>query len=131
MSTLERILDLMAANHCDNQKLASALGLNRQAVTDWKSGRSKSYIKYLPQLAKFFDVTVDYLLGNIEYMQSSDENEFEFNLCTEQEKTLLVAFRGTTEEGRMRIIQTVLNICDDIEATETTGKDSNSTGAVS
>lgn len=34
---------------------------------------------------------------------------------TEQEKLLLEMFRGTTEQGRMRIIQAVMNVCDDIE----------------
>lgn len=63
MDTLNRIIDLMKLKNCDNQMLASALGLNRQVVTDWKAGRSKSYMKYLPQIADYFGVTVDYLLG--------------------------------------------------------------------
>jgi hypothetical protein len=28
---------------------------------------------------------------------------------------LVEMFRGTTEQGRMRIIQAVMNVCDDIE----------------
>ena len=63
MDTLNRIIDLMKLKNCDNQMLASALGLNRQVVTDWKAERSKSYMKYLPQIADYFGVTVDYLLG--------------------------------------------------------------------
>ena len=63
MDTLNRIIDLMKLKNCDNQMLASALGLNRQVVTDWKAGRSKSYMKYLPQIADYLGVTVDYLLG--------------------------------------------------------------------
>ena len=33
----------------------------------------------------------------------------------EQEKELLEAFRSTTEKGRFKIIQAVMNICDEIE----------------
>lgn len=61
--TLKRIIHLMDVNKCDNQMLASALGLNRQLITDWKAGRSKSYRKYIHQIANYFNVTVDYLLG--------------------------------------------------------------------
>ena len=64
MDTLEKILNLMKDNNCDNQQLAIALGLNRQVVTDWRAGRSKSYKKYLYQIADYFNVSVDYLLGN-------------------------------------------------------------------
>lgn len=63
MDTLTIILNLMKLQNCDNQVLATALGLNRQVVTDWKAGRSKSYSKYLPQIADYFGVSVDYLLG--------------------------------------------------------------------
>lgn len=70
MDTLNRIIDLMKLKNCDNQMLASALGLNRQVVTDWKAERSKSYMKYLPQIADYFGVTVDYLLGKTDNKES-------------------------------------------------------------
>ena len=71
MLTLNKIIELMGKNDCDNQKLASALGLNRQVVTDWKAGRSKSYKKYLPQIADHFGVSVDYLLGKDDKKENS------------------------------------------------------------
>ncbi len=40
------------------------LGLYATAVSEWKNGKSKSYMKHLPKIAKYFDVSVDYLLGN-------------------------------------------------------------------
>lgn len=64
MDTLSKIVRLMNEHNCDNQMLASSLGLNRQAITDWKAGRSKSYLKYIYQIADYFGVSVDYLLGN-------------------------------------------------------------------
>ena len=73
--TTNKIIELMNQNHCDNQELASALGLNRQVVTDWKAGRSKSYQKYLPQIADYFGVTVAYLLGKEEQKKPALEGE--------------------------------------------------------
>ena len=75
MDTLTIILRLMKDNNCDNLQLAEALGLNRQVVTDWKAGRSKSYNKYLYQIADYFNVSVDYLLGK---EKNSPENSEEF-----------------------------------------------------
>lgn len=82
MVILNNILYLMKETNCDNLKLASALGLNRQAVTDWKAGRNKSYMKYLYQIADFFGVTVEELrneegvsLKNRNFLQAVPKEE--------------------------------------------------------
>ena len=61
MSTLDKILELMKKNNIGNKDLALPLGLTPQAITDWKAGRSKSYTKYLYQIAEFFNTTPEYL----------------------------------------------------------------------
>lgn len=66
MDTLDKILELMEQQHCDHQMLASALGLNRQVVTDWKAHRSQSYRKYLYQIADILNVQVTDLLNGEE-----------------------------------------------------------------
>lgn len=125
MDTLEKIIELMKIHKCDNLKLATFLGLNRQAVTDWKAGRSKSYTKYLPEIASFFETSVDYLLGNDTNKNRETENNSEFDL-TEQEKTLIRMFRETTEEGRFEMITAIMNIQKRIRGGGSTGKDSQS-----
>ena len=45
---------------------------------------------------------------------------------SEQEKTLLETFRSTTELGRQRIIQSTLNIYDDLEKKNTSTNTRNS-----
>ena len=66
MSILHNIVDLMQKKGMGNKDLAEKLGLTAQAVTDWKAGRSKSYNKYLPQIADILDVSIDYLLDKKE-----------------------------------------------------------------
>lgn len=46
--------------------LTDYLKLKKSAFSNWKSGRNKSYLRYLPNIAEFFNVTVDYLLGKEE-----------------------------------------------------------------
>lgn len=60
---LEKILELLENEHGSSQKLVRAIGATKNAVTEWKSGRSKSYTKYAPQIAEYFGVSLDWLTG--------------------------------------------------------------------
>ena len=61
---LKRIVDLIGPRHGASKSLADYLGIHPNVITNWKNGRNKSYRGYLPQIADYFGVSVDYLLGN-------------------------------------------------------------------
>ena len=63
MSTIDRICDLLEKQNKSQKDLADYLGIGKNRITDWKAGRIHSYTKYLPQIAEFFGVSVDQLLG--------------------------------------------------------------------
>ena len=98
LDTLTIILNLMQKNNCDNLTLANALGLNRQVVTDWKAKRSKSYNKYLPQIADYFGVSVDYLLGKEQEKKTPSKVLSSSFLFTPQETALVIAYRTHPNE---------------------------------
>ncbi len=76
MYTINKISDLMEEKGLKQKDLTDYLGINKNVYTGWKSGRIKSYTKYLPQIAEFLDVSVDYLLGNTSTKKSPDsENQ--------------------------------------------------------
>lgn len=60
LDILDRITALL--NGKDQKVLTEYLGLKNVAFSEWKSGKSKSYRKYLIEIAKFFDVSLDYLV---------------------------------------------------------------------
>lgn len=60
---LERILELVGSKHGAAQNLTDAIGLPRNSVTGWRSGRLKSYKKYAKQIADFYGVSLDWLSG--------------------------------------------------------------------
>lgn len=60
MDILDRITALLDGR--DQKVLTEYLGLKNVAFSEWKSGKSKSYRKYLIEIAKFFDVSLDYLV---------------------------------------------------------------------
>lgn len=64
MSTLDKIINLLKKSGKSQKDLCDFLGLNQQAFTGWKSGNTTSYKKYLPQIASFFSVSVDSLVGD-------------------------------------------------------------------
>ena len=62
MSVLNRITALLKERGLQQKALCEHLGLKAQAYTNWKGGSNDSYMKYLPQIAEFFGVSIDYLL---------------------------------------------------------------------
>lgn len=52
-----------AAGYKSQQSLADALGISQSTVGNWESGRRSPKRTTAIQLAKFFGVSVDYLLG--------------------------------------------------------------------
>lgn len=66
MFILDKISLLLKEKHISQKELCFKLGLAQQAFTNWKNGNNDSYKKYLPQIADFLGVSVDYLLGKEE-----------------------------------------------------------------
>lgn len=62
METVNRILNLIKSKGINEQQFLSDLGFNRTLLSDWKSGKSKSYKKHAAEIAEYFNVTTDYLL---------------------------------------------------------------------
>lgn len=59
---LERIFSRLKEMGLEQKAFAQALGTTDKTVSAWKTGRSKSYTKYLPQIAKVIDMPVEYIL---------------------------------------------------------------------
>ena len=66
MCTLDKILALVEKNNIKQKDLTDYLGISKNAFTNWKGGFSQSYNRYLPQIAEFFNVSIDYLVGRDE-----------------------------------------------------------------
>ncbi len=72
LSVLDNIILELKRKNKKQKDLTDYLGITKNAFTDWKSGRIKSYMKHLPQIAEFLGVTVDYLLNTDENKKSPD-----------------------------------------------------------
>lgn len=95
-----------------SDEIINVAGVSSPAITGWKKG-SAPKADVLIRLSKYFNVSVDYLLGNEERSATADLDSD----LTEQEKTLLAVYRASSEEVKLRIIQAVMNVKDESEKT--------------
>ena len=59
----ERLKELISDKNLNNQKLSDLTGIPRTSISNWINGRRTVQIEALVQIALFFGVTTDYLLG--------------------------------------------------------------------
>lgn len=62
-SFCERFKELRKENNLSTIKLGKALGVSDSTITRWENGNNLPSIEYLYNIAKFFKVSTDYLLG--------------------------------------------------------------------
>ena len=62
--TIGSRIKALRAERCQTQEqLANALGVTPQAVSRWEVEKSYPDLELLPVIAKYFDVSTDFLLG--------------------------------------------------------------------
>lgn len=66
MEFKDRLKELRKENDIPQSHLAKMLCLSKMAVSHWECGDSEPSISQLKLLAKFFDVSIDYLVGYID-----------------------------------------------------------------
>lgn len=128
MTFNERLKTLLAERGVSWKQVSQELSIGKNQPKYWEDNDTLPDGKTLIKLSQFFGVSVDYLLG-VEDKIASLMERADLILkasdadITEQEKTLLAMFRSTSEEGRLRIIQAVMNIHDEIEKKPTTSSE--------
>ena len=59
--TKHKIFDLVWNAGIKEKDFCAAIGINESAMSDWKTGKTKSYRKHLQAIADYFNVSVEYL----------------------------------------------------------------------
>ena len=99
---LQTICNLLKERNLQQKDLCDALHLKNKSFTEWKAGRSTSYMKKLPEIADYFGVSVSYLLGNEEKEKALNENNL-----TESQKVLLELFNQVPEKQQELVLQMI------------------------
>ncbi|MBS6421289.1 helix-turn-helix transcriptional regulator [Streptococcus sp.] len=71
MEFSERLKELRKQAHLTQVELASKLGIVQSSYADWERGKKKPTQDNLVKIAQILNVSVDYLVGNLQ--ETSDE----------------------------------------------------------
>lgn len=63
---LDRIKPLFESSGETDKEIEESLGLPRGVIYKWGMGENKSYKKFIPQIAKKYRVSADYLMGLVD-----------------------------------------------------------------
>ncbi len=85
------------------QEMQDISGVSSASISGWKAG-SQPKIDVICRLARYFNVTSDYLLG-----LSEVRNPNTIPALSEQERLLLDAYRVASVQGQFHIIQVCMN----------------------
>ena len=96
ITTVDKIIALLGQRNKTQKELTDYLGIERSVFTTWKTGKSKSYTKYLPRIADFLNTTVEYL-SNDNDEESPDEDLIILNR----------AAKKLTPENRKKVIDMI------------------------
>lgn len=64
-STRDRIFIAMKSKGLSQKDFAAAIGASSQTITDWKKGKSRSYMQKLPLIAFVLDTNLDWICSGI------------------------------------------------------------------
>lgn len=94
----KRLVDLREEKNLKQKELADVIGLQSSAISKYEKGATQPNLGTLIQLAEYFSVTVDYLLG-----VSSIKNPYSEDKFTPKEAEIIAKYRKLTPENKIRI----------------------------
>ena len=75
MKLNEKIITCRKQKGYSQEKLAEILGVSRQSVSKWETGESTPDVYKLASIAKAFDVTMDWLMNDVELKEEKTINK--------------------------------------------------------
>lgn len=88
------------------KELSEALGLNKSTIYRYETGELKSIKSMnIKAIAKYLNVTCDYLIGASDSMKNSQEAQEASTVLTSEEKILLDIFRSVPAERQQEAIE--------------------------
>ena len=95
---VERLKQLRNDYQISQKDFAEAIGVAQQTVASWEVGRTEPSNLFLIEIADYFNVTTDYLLGRDEESSLSD---------SDIQSILLDSFNKLDDEGKNIILSVV------------------------
>lgn len=82
------LLKLRREKGVNQEEVAAVIGVTRQAFSRYERGERELGYDSLVRLAKYFDVSVDYLLGSSSYFYPDKVGSYPFYLSEDEQEVL-------------------------------------------
>lgn len=111
---LDRIKPLFDQSGKTAAEIEREIGIPPKKISQWNIGYTRSYTKYIPQIAAYFRVSTDYLLGNTnDHRTVKEEKEKapdpKIEGLSAAKQALLAAIDGMTDEQCEKLLPIVLS----------------------
>ena len=110
MSFKDKIKELRMENNLTQKKLAEALSLSQSCITKLEAGTREPTGSTLSAYSQFFNVSVDYLIGNEDVATSIEESYESQMTLSEKEKELIRVYRSLSDNGKNTLLGSAHNI---------------------
>lgn len=104
----DRLIELRTERGITQKELAIEIGVSASAIGFWENGINEPKATYLSQIARFFDVTTDYLLGvEDEFGAKQTSNAIVPPVYSQEEIQLIETYRTLNPACKKLVKQTV------------------------
>ena len=101
---LPRLRELLAESGKMQKDICDELGISKQKLSNWKTGYSEPNFDDIIMLAKYFDVSTDYLLGLSDEYEGTGKNAPTAPAALPlDESELLRNYRALSYSGKARV----------------------------
>lgn len=100
------LIDLMESNGVSGNDLAEAVGVTKQSVSAWRTGKSSIDIENVPAICRFFGISIDDFFGSRDELPPKPLNDEEWEL--------IEALRSADGEGKRTILSVARAMSKDI-----------------
>ena len=100
-----RIIGMCKMRKVTQKDLTDALGLRSSAFSEWKSGKSKSYTKYVHHIACVLGTTAEYLQGTTDIIEPLDDSQLRD--LSEDKKELLSMLQQLNDDDLNAVLKII------------------------
>jgi transcriptional regulator with XRE-family HTH domain len=108
LDILTKIMSLFDESEKSDFDLEKEIGLPRSTIYKWRKGVNKAYKNYVIQIADYFNVSVDYLLGR----------ETPSNGLSDEERELLDLYKKLNATGKQKLLEYAEDLTGNTKYTE-------------
>lgn len=105
LDTITIIINELKLQHKTQKDLMDFLNAHPNVFSEWKAGRSKSYIKYIYQIAAFLDVSPEYLRGETQQKKPAFTGELSDNDTFKLYKELSPELQKQVDDFLLYLVQ--------------------------